>query len=130
MHQRKIHRFLDDYEMPPPVATRDRHLVYGVVGPPLAWATHLAFVYGLSYPVAPNGSKVALYGVSLACLSLTAQGISLGSSELHRLSFLAGRAPVHARTELLAKSVLVLGTFFTLVILAQTLPLVFLCGGD
>ncbi len=104
-------------------------LVYGVVGPLLAWALHFALVWGLAFPTLRHESRVVLYGLSIACVSLTAQGTWLGFSELHRQSGLSA-SRVRATMEFFAKSALVLGTFFTLVILAQTLPFIFLGLGD
>lgn len=114
-----------------PVPARQKRLGFALFAPPAAWSMHLALEYGLVYPAARHGSKLLLYGVSVVALLVTVTGLVIGLAELRRHRTLPPpSSPSLAGRRFLAESAVALGAFFTLVVIAQTLPVALLGFGD
>jgi hypothetical protein len=113
----------------PPVSARERLVGFALLAPPGAWALHLGVSYGLVYPAVRHGSKDLLYTVTVLALSLAAAGGGVAAWHLRGARPKRDSASDTAST-FAFEGALALSSFFALVILAQTVPVLLLNLGD
>jgi hypothetical protein len=127
---------LDEAELqraaPQPFTAEERLLAAAVLTAPIAWALHLALSYGLSYPAERWQSKAVLFAVSLVGALASLVSVVLGQRCLHRArpSAISADQP-RERNRFMGTGACVVGVFFLIVIVAQTVPTLMLpLGGE
>lgn len=115
---------------PHPLAPEEAWLPIALLAAPVAWSVHLALSYGLVYPAERWQSKALLHVVGLASALCSLSSVALGWRGLRRsrLGGMLDRAQ-RERARFLCSCACVLGLFFLLATLAQSIPVFMLTLG-
>jgi heme/copper-type cytochrome/quinol oxidase subunit 3 len=106
------------------VAPRDRTLLWAALTPPIVWALHLLVIYGVYYAAERVDSKGPLFLVSAISLCFTVTSAIAGWTR--RSSRAEASREQRERARFMALFAFTLGVFFTVVIIAETIPVVML----